>query len=146
MRIKILLAGFIVANLALYCACSSTHFKPESVELAMKKYDHLILKLDADSIALLFTPDGNLGNMAKGRAEIKKFLSSFKNIKVLSQISKTTSIEMAGDSAVQKGNYQQMDVVSDKDTLKVKGEYVASWQWIPQEGWRIKRMITKPIN
>ena len=30
------------------------------VETAMKYYDNLILKLDADSISMLYTPGGNL--------------------------------------------------------------------------------------
>ncbi|MER3465366.1 MAG: hypothetical protein C4329_14080 [Chitinophagaceae bacterium] len=35
-------------------------------------------KTDADSIAYMFTPDGELGNVAKGRDSIRHFLSSFK--------------------------------------------------------------------
>lgn len=116
------------------------------VETAMKKYDNLILRMNADSISISFTPDGNLGNIAIGRDSIKKFLSSFKNIKVLSQSSITSTLDLAGDSAIHKGIYYQTVLVSEKDTVKVKGEFTANWQWIANDGWFIKRMITKPIK
>ncbi len=127
-------------------SCNTSSHNKRGVELAMKYYDHLILKLDADSIALLYTPDGNLGNMATGRDSIRKFLSSFKNVKVLSQLSTTTSISIMHDTAIQKGNYSQADIVSGKDTIRVKGEYSTIWQWSGKQGWLIKKMTTKPTN
>jgi hypothetical protein len=112
----------------------------------MKYYDHLILKLDADSISLLFTPNGNLGDMAIGRDSIKKFLSTFKNIRVLSQTSITKAISITGDTAIRKGTYRQTDIISEKDTVSVKGEYIATRLWQSKDGWYIRKMETKPIN
>ncbi len=127
-------------------SCTASKHSNAGVESAMKYYDHLILKLDADSIALLYTPDGNMGGVATGRDSIRKFLSSFKNVQVLSQASKTTSIKITRDTAIQNGTYTQSDVVSVKDTMNVKGTYVARWQWIKKEGWHIKEMTTKPTK
>ena len=110
----------------------------------MQQYDHYILNLDADSISLLFTSDGQLGDMATGRDSIKKFLSSFKNVKVLSQSSVTQSIDIINDTAIQKGTYTQSDLVSGKDTMHVKGEFTAQWQWM-NNNWYIKKMTTKPL-
>jgi hypothetical protein len=135
---------FTIAGIGTF-SCNNAHTK-EEVETAMKQYDHLILKLDADSIALLYTADGDLGNMAHGRDSIRKFLSSFKNIRVLSQTSVTTSIEITGDSSIQKGTYRQIDLIAEKDTVSVNGEYIANWLWIPSAGWHIKRMVTKPAG
>jgi hypothetical protein len=129
----------------LLSACMGSRHNETSVKTAMQQYDRLILKLDADSIALLYTPDGNLGDIAVGRDSIRRFLSSFKNITVLSQSSTTTSIQITKDTAVQKGTYTQSDLVN-KDTLHVKGEYIATWQWLRKDGWHIKRMVTKPVN
>lgn len=126
-------------------SCNDNHNK-KSVELAMKQYDHLIKKMDVDSIALLYTPDGDLGSLAHGRDSIKKFLSTFKNLRVLSQLSTTKFIEIHGDTSVQKGDYRQIVLIQEKDTVKVKGEYIATWLWMPQDGWHIKRIITKPAN
>ena len=135
----------IVITLLILSSCKNQHNRA-GVEAAMKQYDHLIKKLDADSISLLYTANGNLGDIVHGRDSIKKFLSSFVNVRVLSQVSSTKSIDMYGDSATQKGSYQQMDLLAEKDTVRVNGEYTAHWQWLPSEGWRIKYMVTKPIH
>ena len=136
----------LFANCLLLLSCTTSTHNKSGVEAAMKYYDHLILKLDADSIALLYTPDGNLGGMAIGRDSIKQFLSTFKNVQVLSQVSTTDSIHIIRDTAIQKGSYTQTDIVAGKDTLHVKGEYTVQWQWIHKQGWHIKKMITKPLN
>ncbi len=135
----------IVITLLILSSCKNQHNRA-GVEAAMKQYDHLIKKLDADSISLLYTANGNLGDIVHGRDSIKKFLSSFLNVRVLSQVSSTKSIDMYGDSATQKGSYQQMDLIAEKDTVRVNGEYTAHWEWIPSDGWHIKYMVTKPIH
>lgn len=132
--------------LMLLSSCSSTKHSKAGVESAMTYYDNLILKLDADAISRLYTEDGNLGNIAIGTDSIKKFLSSFKNVRVLSQYSVTKSISIVHDTAIQLGSYLQTDLVAGKDTIHVKGEYNAQWQWIPKKGWHIKHMITKSTN
>lgn len=129
------------------CATSCNHHHDKkSIELAMNEYDRLIKKMDADSIALLYTPGGSLGGIAHGRDAIKKFLSTFKDVRVLSQGSTTKSIEIHNDTSIQKGTYRQVVLMHGNDTVKVYGEYLATWQWIPHDGWHISRMITKPLN
>ena len=144
MRNKIFIGVFTAFLFS--CNAARNNKTTSGVEAAMKQYDHLIQKMDADSIALLYAPDGRLGNIVIGRDSIKKFLSSFKNVKVLSQSSITRSISLINDTAIQKGTYRQTDVLSKKDTVVVKGEYTARWEWLKDEGWRIKSMETKPIN
>ena len=141
-----LLYFFAICILSLLVSCSSTNHNKSSIEDVMKYYDHLIQKLDADSIALLYTQNGKLGDVATGRDSIRKFLSSFKNVQVLSQKSTTTSIIMYNDSATQKGNYIQTDILSGNDTIIVKGEFTTHWLWIKREGWHINHMETKPIK
>jgi len=68
----------------------------------MEKYDALILKSDAPANAQLFTPDGNLGDIAIGRDAFKKFLSFFNNIRVPSQSTTSTSIKINGDTVFAK--------------------------------------------
>ena len=112
----------------------------------MNQYDHYIQSMDVDSIALLYSPDGDLGNMAHGRDSIRKFLDKFKNFKVLSQTSTTESIKSMRDSTLQKGIYHQTVIVPVNDTVTVKGEYNATWVWLSKVGWHLKRMETKPIK
>ena len=132
----------LIVLLSFLYSCTENMHSKASVESAMKEYDRLIKNMDADSIALLYTPDGDLGNIAHGRDSIKKFLSTFKNVKVLSQSSISDSVRIYGDSAYQTGTYKQV-VIVPPDTLTVKGLYFANWQWIKHEGWRIKHMETK---
>jgi len=130
----------------LFLSCNTTAHNEKGVEAAMKKYDRLIKKMDATAIAMLYTPDGDLGEMAHGRDSIKKFLATFKNVRVLAQSSTTSSISINGDSSFQKGTYRQMVLINGKDTVKVKGEYTAHWLWVSGQGWLIKHMATKPMN
>lgn len=126
-------------------SCNDAHSDSE-IEAAMNKYNSYILSMNADSISNMFTPDGKLGEMAQGRDSIKRFLSSFVNSKVLSQRSQTTSIELKKDSATQKGMYFQTAVLNGKDTFHVKGNYTVNWKWLSREGWKIKKIVTSPIQ
>lgn len=121
------------------------HIKQE-IENAMLRYDRLIQKMDADSIALLYAPDGDLGEMAHGRDSIRKFLLTFTNVKVLSTSSTSDSIVFNSDTAIQTGKYTQVALIQVKDTARLKGSYTAKWIWLPEQGWRIKKMNTKPDN
>lgn len=49
-----------------FLSCHQQHSKSE-IESAMRQYDHYIQKMDTDSIASMFTPDGDLGDVAHGR-------------------------------------------------------------------------------
>jgi len=124
-------------------ACVSYVHRQQEVQDAMQHYDHLIQQMDADSIALLYTEDGDLGGIAHGRDSIRRFLSSFNNVKVLEVTSSTDSLAMTGDTAFQSGHYKQSGVINGKDTFHVSGSYHAQWVWIKkEEGWRIKKMTT----
>ncbi len=138
-----------IRNFLLFIACISSFEcsnkdNERGVEQAMKQYDHLIKKMDADSIALLYTPDGDLGTMAHGRDSIKMFLSRFKDIKVLYQHSVITYMKITADTALQRGIYRQMVLINGKDTMRDGGEFTAIWWWIEPGVWRIKKMMTTP--
>ena len=135
-----------IAVVVLFSCNSTEHGRDkEGVEAAMRQYDHLLKKLDADSIAMLYTADGELGDKVHGRDSIRRYLASFKNIEVLSQMSTSESVELKENAAIQKGHYNQTALVEGKDTIKAKGEYMAYWLWTPKEGWHIRRMITKSL-
>jgi hypothetical protein len=112
----------------------------------MKQYDHLILKSDGDSIALLYAPDGELGRAAKGRNQIRNFLFNFRHYKVLYQSSSIDSLTIDGDTAFMNGIYHQKVIVPENDTVSVKGTYASKWEWLRDEGWHIRRMETHPIH
>lgn len=140
-------SAFLVLSLVslIIFSCNNTKRSVKAVETAMNQYNHYIQKMNVDSIAFLFTPDGNLGNLARGRDSIRNFLSKFKDFKVLSQVSTTKSIKISGDSALQQGIYQQMTIIPKNDTVKVSGIFTATWVHF-ENGWHLKRMLTKPAQ
>jgi len=140
-----ILSLLIFSCLIGFISCKTSSHSKDAIESAMQHYDHLILQQNADSIAMIYTSDGDLGGIAKGRDSIRNFLSSFKNVAVISQASKTTQIDIKGDTAIQKGTYAQADVVNGKDTMRVKGEYTAKWEWDGNK-WLVKSMATKPLQ
>lgn len=127
------------------CSFSQSHNKAE-VEASMHQYDSLLQTMNADAVSKMFTPDGKMGDVAQGRDSIKKFLSGFTNVKMLSQSSNTKSIELKDDSSTQTGMYFQTDVVNKKDTVHLKGTYIVNWKWIDGEGWKIEKITTQPIQ
>ncbi len=142
---KVITSVFFLLLVLSLSSCNKGHSKTE-IEAAMQQYDHLIQKMDADSISLMFTPNGDLGDQAHGRSWIKKYLSGFTNVKVLSQHSGSDSILITGDSCTQKGMYQQVTVVSPADTLKLQGTYIAHWVWSKNTGWLLSSIKTIPKN
>ncbi|MVM30609.1 hypothetical protein GO755_11255 [Spirosoma sp. HMF4905] len=133
----------IVSAFLVLASCQHSHSNDE-IEAAMNKYDRFIKSMQLDSMALLYTTDGNLGNIAHGQDSIRRFLATFKDVKVLAMSSQTTSIAIVGDSATQTGSFKQTALLTRKDTINAKGTYVAKWKWGDQHGWRLKSMITKP--
>jgi hypothetical protein len=120
--------------------------KNQEIESAMNQYNRYILSMNTDSIASIFTPDGDLGDVAHGRDSIKRFLYRFKEFKVLSQTSATNMIAVSGDSATQQGMYWQTTIVPPNDTVHVKGNFTTQWIWLAGSGWKIKRIDTRPLQ
>jgi ketosteroid isomerase-like protein len=135
--------AYFVLFVLLIASCWRRHESGE-IESALKGYDRLIQKMDADSIALLYTTDGDLGGIAQGRDSIRKFLSGFKNVRVLSVSSTSEKIELNADTAIQLGRFNQVALVNGTDTLRPKGTFTAKWIWTKEEGWKIRSMNTKP--
>ena len=118
---------------------------------AMQTYDRLILETDADSIALLYTVDGDLGNTVHGRDSIRNFLNRFKEYKVLEQVSKIDSLIITGDTGRISGTFHQRTIIPIHDTLNtglvqdtvsVSGTFHSVWINIPEYGWEIRKFET----
>ncbi|MBS1664128.1 MAG: hypothetical protein JST68_23995 [Bacteroidetes bacterium] len=141
------------------CACHQLPpHTPTEIESAMNHYDSLLKKMDADSIAWLYAPDGQLGTIARGRDSIRRFLASFKDVRVLEVGSTNKDITIKIDTAFHTGTYFQDVILLHKDTahhspdtahhlpdtLHLKGSFTAEWIWSETEGWKIRKMTTKP--
>lgn len=134
---------FIFLFLLSACTMRMPH-TPSQIEMEMNHYDSLLKKMDADSIAHLYAPDGQLGTVARGRDSIRRFLSGFNNVRVLEIGSSNKTIDIKGDTAFHTGTYFQTALLNGKDTAHLKGSFTAEWIWLKNEGWKIRKMTTKP--
>jgi len=140
--------NWILMFVVFFTACRNFHTDPD-LRTAMNTYDRLILKTDGDSIALLYTIDGDLANMAHGRDSIRMFLYRFKDFKVLEQVSTIDSMRIFLDTGFITGSYHQKVIVPNNnagDTVSVKGNFKSKWILVPEYGWQIKKMETQPIK
>jgi hypothetical protein len=135
--------GLVV--LACLTSCQNPPARPD-LRAAMEEYDRLIRKTDADSIALLYAVDGDLGSMAHGRDSIRKFLYKFKDFKVLEQESTIDSVRTTPDTGFLAGSYHQKVIIPGHDTVSVKGMFSSTWILVPEYGWQIKKMETRPVK
>jgi len=119
---------------AILFSCNKKHTKAE-IEAAMTRYDEVYQRGDADSIALLFTPNGDLSDMAHGRTWIRRIFYGSKKYRKFVQHSTSESIDIHGDSAIQKGSYYQEMIIMPEDSFRVNGTYTARWIWGKQSGW-----------
>jgi Domain of unknown function (DUF4440) len=137
---------YFVISIVIICIAWTGPHQNQEIESAMNQYNRYILSMNTDSIASIFAPDGDLGDIAHGRDSIQHFLLRFKEFKVLSQKSTTNSISITGDSATQTGMYWQTTIIPPNDTVHVKGNFTAKWIWLGGSGWKIKRMDTQPVR
>ncbi len=118
-----------------------------AIEKAMNRYSALLLQKDAAGLAEMYTPDGVMerqsGAPLHGREEIRAFLASFPNVKVLSNEMRTLTISYNGPAAVQAGEFQQSAVMNGK-TVNASGRFEATWVRGPHGEWFIQHMSTRP--
>src|SRR5262245_2054913 len=127
---------------------TETATTPESeVEAAMQRYNQLILAMDAEGIAAMYTEDGQLGDgpqAVRGREAIRDFLASFTDVTVLAYSTTTDSMTVSGDTAVQTGTYEQRARLASGRTVTVRGTYRA--EWVRQDGqWLSQKLTTRPL-
>ena len=96
-----------------------------------------------------YTPDGEILNpgmdAVRGPEAIRKFLGSFKEVKVEAAEMLPGAIEIGVNEATQWGTYTQRVRFPDgARPLAVAGRYVADWRRQPDGRWLLRRMLTQP--
>jgi len=128
---------------------ASTSDAQEQVKAAMRRYDQLVLAMNADEIAAMYTSDGALVDagqtIASTPASIHAFLGSFDGkVRVEENVSSIESVTITGSAAVLTGTYQQKALIlSDKREIRVQGKFEAEWSRQPDGQWLIRRMSTR---
>ncbi|MFI5186187.1 MAG: YybH family protein [Chitinophagales bacterium] len=115
----------------------------------IKKYERLVLEMKADSLSQLFTTDAEVGHEeqppVKGRDSICRFLSSFKNVRVIRNVDSIIHVSVKNDSAIVEGIYKQTVIISKKDTVNVSGHFTSNLILDKNKNWLISRMHTRSL-
>jgi uncharacterized protein (TIGR02246 family) len=140
-------AGPIILALLVNSCFSSRPSEVESVQQALQNYSRLILHMDNDGIADLFTEQGEIINPGqpeiKGRESIRKFLGSFTEYKVIAESLQPDSTSVSGTRAVQFARYHQKVLVPSGKTLDASGRIKI--EWVLENGrWLIVRAEDLP--
>jgi ketosteroid isomerase-like protein len=146
--------AFLWSAAPLFCAiaCQSSARQVAArrleVESTLARYADLVGRVANDSIAALYTSDGELlgTNMRtiRGPDSIRVFLSSFANVRVDTARMRSDGISILGNEAVQWGTYAQTATVPGRGTVNVQGRFVAHWLRQPDGTWRLRRMLAQP--
>jgi ketosteroid isomerase-like protein len=119
------------------------------LDAALNHYGRLVQAMESDSIAALYTPDGQLGGVGlatvTGPDSIRAFLHQFDRYHVLRATMMLDSSRMAGDTGIQHGRYAQRVQLPAGDTVEVSGKFTAEWLRGASGEWRIHRMATAPL-
>ncbi|HSE67909.1 MAG TPA: hypothetical protein VLB12_13060, partial [Gemmatimonadales bacterium] len=105
----------------------------KAVVAAMEHYTALIKQVASDSIAAMYSEDGELleAGMAPlvGPKAIKEFLAQFDGKVVVDSASTASDdVEVFGATAYQWGSFSQVARVQDQPPAKFGGRYVARWR------------------
>src|SRR5262245_6955298 len=128
---------------------ASTSDAEEQVKAAMRRYDQLVLAMNAEGIAAMFTADGELidagKTIASTPASILAFLQSFDGkVRVEENASSIESVTVTGATAILTGTYQQKALLlSDKREVRVQGKFEVEWSRQPDGQWLVRRMSTR---
>ena len=145
----------VVALVILVSACtvrrtsSGDVASEKAVVAAMEHYTALIKQVASDSIAAMYTEDGELleAGMAPlvGPREIREFLAQFDGKVVVDSASTASDdVEVFGTTAYQWGSFSQVARVQDQPPAKFGGRYVARWRRTPEGHWKLTRLLMQP--
>src|SRR5215470_17183255 len=115
----------------------------------MRRYERLTLAMNAEGIAAMFTPDGELINAGKTIARtpdsIRAFLQSFDGkVRVEENVDSIESVTVTGATAVLTGTYQQKALLlPDKREISVQGKFEVEWNRQSDGQWLNRRMSTR---
>ncbi len=138
----------LLLALVLLAACAD---RKSEIEKAVRQYDQLTFRMNADSLADSYLPNGVLSGkgMKKfiGRDSIRKFLKSFHtaDIHLISNSTKAQSITFNRDTAIVNGTYEQKAKLAQGDTGFYTGTFSAKW-FKENNRWLLADMYTVPVK
>ena len=115
---------------------------------ALAAYDSVFARQDPAAIASWFVADGAMGSVGHppilGPDAIAAQLRRFADFHLLADSLVADSTRLLGDSARMAGHYWQRVRLPAGDTVEAHGTFLMTWVRVPDQGWRLRRLITDP--
>ena len=159
MKIHAILSFACLLALIVLSACTATVTSPapptptpdfaSEVRAMMDQYDQAILKMDSQTIASFYLPDGaaydNGHLQAQGPDAVLKFLKSFDGVVRLDKYQTTiTSVQVNGDTVILTGTFQQQyTLLANNQTGASSGNFTAEWVRQANSKWLIRKIETQ---
>ena len=145
--ILISMAGASACNSNHPVAATPTPDQSANVREFMGKYNQCFAQMDANCIATLYTPDGEIYTtgllQASGPDKIRSFMDqSFKAAPINSFTATIDSIIINGDVGVVRGTYDEKTTNATGQSNEAKMQYTAEWNQQPNGQWLLKRYST----
>lgn len=118
------------------------------VNKALRLYENLVTRMNADSIGVLFGKDGVLVKSPSesiiGSTAVSEYLKSFSSFHVYSYRINCDTLIFKNGYAIQTGEYWQQVRIPSGDTVNVNGRFRIEWQRFKNDSWQIHRASTTP--
>jgi ketosteroid isomerase-like protein len=153
MKLRMVVVGLLLAAPALEaqgraCAAPSMAQARRELDSALVHYDSLIRWTQGDSIAAMYTPDGQMlgTNVAtvQGPDSIAHLLARYAAFHVDSEDMRPEATTIADTEAIQWGTWRQAVTPPGRDMVHVQGRFVAHWIRGCDGRWRLRRLLTQP--
>lgn len=121
----------------------------DAVRAAMDHYVELTRRVASDSVAAMYTADGELlePRMAplRGREAIRRFLAPFDGRTTVDTAAvRTTALDVYGAVAYQWGAYHQVARLDGGPPGTFDGRFAAEWHREADGRWRLARLLMQP--
>lgn len=121
------------------------------VEAAMQRFNRFMREGPPDSVAAMFTKDGELYEpreaVHKGRTSIRSFFAPLTvDVRIESATTTTQAFEVRGGSVLQWGEYIENGGPVSQPSRSYRGRFVAEWVRQRNGQWLLHHLMLQPLT
>ena len=122
------------------------------VEAAMRRYNRFMRVGPPDSVAGMFTQDGELDEpreaVHEGRAAIRHFFAPLASaeVRIESATTTTQALQLFGSTVLLWGEYVENAGEVGRPSVSYRGRFVAEWARQADGRWLLHRLMIQPLT